>query len=75
MTDSRMCDEASEKSENDEENLGWRVAAGRRSCAEKKISAGVNVVPCNSPLSSGDATTDGGRRAANAFGAFKKRIV
>ncbi|KAH8008774.1 hypothetical protein HPB51_004164 [Rhipicephalus microplus] len=32
-------------------------------------------MPCNSQASSGDAATSGGRRAANATGAFKNRVV
>ncbi|KAL3211075.1 hypothetical protein MRX96_036648 [Rhipicephalus microplus] len=75
MTDSRINDEASDVSENDKEDFGWQVAAGRRSRAEKMSSAAANAVPCNSQASSGDVATGGGRRAANATGAFKNHIV
>ncbi|KAL3170178.1 hypothetical protein MRX96_015225 [Rhipicephalus microplus] len=56
MTDYRMDDEASDVSDNDEEDFGWQVAAGRRSRA-KKSSKAANAMPCNSQESSahGDA--------------------
>ncbi|KAH8019314.1 hypothetical protein HPB51_018826 [Rhipicephalus microplus] len=74
MTDYRMDDEASDVSDNDEEDFGWQVAAGRRSRA-KKSSKAANAMPCNSQESSGDAATGVGRRAANATGAFKNHVV
>ncbi|KAL3206357.1 hypothetical protein MRX96_000886 [Rhipicephalus microplus] len=39
MTDTRMDDEVSDVSENDEDDFGWQVAAGRRSRAEKCSAA------------------------------------
>ncbi|KAH8022380.1 hypothetical protein HPB51_023667 [Rhipicephalus microplus] len=75
MTDPRLDDEPSDVSEKNENDFGWRIAASRRSCVEKKSSAAANVVPCNSQASSRAAATGGGRRAANATGAFNNCVV
>ncbi|KAL3188887.1 hypothetical protein MRX96_003043 [Rhipicephalus microplus] len=65
MTDSRMNDEASDVSENNEEDFGWQVAAGQRSRAEKKSRAVANAVSCNSQASNGDTATGGGQEGAH----------